>query len=154
MRTHKIEIKIARIFNTYGPRMQKDDGRVVSNFIAQALENKPLTIYGDGRQTRSFCFLDDLVDGLILLMNSEPKCTGPINLGNPHELTIQSLAELIIESTQSKSQFEYRALPEDDPEVRCPDITLAKKALNWSPKINIEKGLAQTIEFFFEKHLY
>jgi UDP-glucuronate decarboxylase len=149
-RQHNIDIKVSRIFNTYGPRMSADDGRVVSNFIAQAITDSPITIYGDGLQTRSFCFVDDLVDGLIELMKSPASVTGPINLGNPREITILELAELIIEITNSKSDIVTRPLPDDDPIKRKPDITLATKLLEWKPKISLEEGLAQTIKYHFD----
>jgi len=149
-RQHNIDIKVSRIFNTYGPRMSADDGRVVSNFIAQAITDSPITIYGDGLQTRSFCFVDDLVDGLTELMQSPASVTGPINLGNPREITILELAELIIEITNSKSDIVTRPLPEDDPIKRKPDITLAKKLLKWEPKISLEEGLARTIKYHFD----
>lgn len=145
-REHGIEIRIARIFNTYGPRMKPDDGRVVSNFITETLQNKPMSIYGDGSQTRSFCFVDDLVRGLILLMNQSDM--GPINLGNPIELTMLELAKLVLEKTQSKSTVEHMPLPEADPKKRRPDITRAKKILGWQPSIGIDEGLTKTIEYF------
>lgn len=146
-----IEIKVARIFNTYGPAMAKDDGRVVSNLIVQALQNKPLTIYGNGEQTRSFCYVDDLVDGLIKLMSSSVDFTGPVNLGNPKEFTIKELAEKIIMLTCSKSKIVYKKLPEDDPRQRRPEIALAKKILKWSPKVKLENGLLKTINYFVHK---
>lgn len=146
-----VEIKVARIFNTYGPRMAMDDGRVVSNLVLQALQNKPLTIYGHGRQTRSFCYIDDLVEGLVKLMNSPVGFTGPVNLGNPGEFTIKELAQEIIELTGSRSKINFNPLPEDDPKQRRPDISLAKKKLSWRPKINLEKGLVYTIEYFRKK---
>lgn len=145
-RTRKVNITIARIFNTYGPRMQEEDGRVVSNFILQALSNAPITLYGDGNQTRSFCYVDDLVDGLICLMESTE--TGPINLGNPEEHTVKALAEKIIEMTGSSSTCTYEPLPEDDPKVRCPSIDRARKQLGWAPNIPLEKGLSETIAYF------
>lgn len=145
---HNLRIKIARIFNTYGPRMHINDGRVVSNFIVQALRGEPLTVYGDGSQTRSFCYIDDMVDGLIRLMNSPDEITGPINLGNPHEITILELAELILKLTKSKSKIEFRPLPQDDPIRRQPDIRLAKELLQWEPKTPLEEGLIKTIEYF------
>ncbi len=147
-RQHKVRIKIARIFNTYGPRMQPNDGRVVSNFILQALLGKPITIYGDGSQTRSFCYVDDLIEGLIRLMNTDDDFTGPVNLGNPEEVRILELAELILELTGSKSEIKFLPLPADDPKKRCPDITLAKKNLNWEPKIPLKEGLKKTIDYF------
>lgn len=147
-RQHKLTIKIARIFNTYGPHMHPNDGRVVSNFIMQALQNQPITLYGDGQQTRSFCYVDDLVDGVISLMNSPAKVTGPINLGNPGEFTIRELAQLVIELTGSKSRLIKRPLPQDDPKQRNPDITLARKNLSWQPKIKLRAGLERTIPYF------
>ncbi len=147
-RMHGMEIKVARIFNTYGPRMSKEDGRVVSNFIVQALQKKPLTLYGKGTQTRSFCYVSDLVDGLIKLMNSGKKLQGPINLGNPKEQTVKELATMIQKMTDSKSKIVEKKLPIDDPRRRCPDITKARKLLHWSPKIDINKGLQETIEYF------
>ena len=147
-RQHKLKIKIARIFNTYGPNMHPNDGRVVSNFIMQALQNKPITIYGDGSQTRSFCYVDDLVDGMIRLMNAPDEIIGPINLGNPDEFTIQQLADKIIEMTGSSSVLERMPLPEDDPTQRQPDITLAMKHLDWDPATTLEEGLKKTIPYF------
>lgn len=147
-RERNIDTKIVRIFNTYGPNMALDDGRVVSNFILQALRNQDITIYGEGSQTRSFCYVDDLVDGLIKMMESD--LFGPVNIGNPFEKTILELAKLIIKLTDSKSKISYKKLPSDDPTRRQPDITLAKKELGWSPKINLEKGLLKTIEYFKE----
>lgn len=143
-----LEIKVARIFNTYGPRMAKNDGRVVSNFIVQALSGRSLTIYGNGSQTRSFCYVSDMVDGLIKLMESPVDFTGPVNLGNSGEFTIKKLAEKIIKLTESKSKIVYKKLPEDDPRQRKPDISLAKKILNWSPKVKLENGLPKTINYF------
>ena len=150
-RKWNIEIKIVRIFNTYGPRMAKDDGRVVSNFIVQALLNKSVSVYGDGSQTRSFCYVDDMVEGLIKLMNSPKKFLGPFNLGNPKELTIKDLAEKIVLLTKSKSKITFLSLPEDDPIRRCPDISLAKKILKWEPKVSLEEGLNKTINYFKKK---
>lgn len=147
-RQNKTDIRIVRIFNTYGPNMLPNDGRVVSNFIIQALKNEDITIYGDGTQTRSFCYIDDLVDGLVKMMNSD--CTGPINLGNPAERTILNLAEMIIRLTDSKSKIIHMPLPADDPVQRQPDITLAKSVLKWVPKIGIEEGLIKTIQYFKE----
>jgi UDP-glucuronate decarboxylase len=147
-RTWGIEIKVARIFNTYGPKMAKDDGRVVSNFINQALKNKSITIYGDGKQTRSFQYIDDLIEGLVGLMNSSKIFYGPVNIGNPEEFTIRQLANRIINLTKSKSKIIYKQLPEDDPCKRKPDITLAKKVLNWQPKTNLNEGLMKTISYF------
>lgn len=143
-----LEIKVARIFNTYGPKMAKDDGRVVSNFIVQALENKPLTMYGTGQQTRSFCYVSDLVDGLIKLMNSPKDFTGPVNLGNPGEFTMKELAEQVVSLTGSKSKIVYRPLPPDDPRQRKPDISLAKKVLKWRPSVELKEGLKETIKYF------
>jgi UDP-glucuronate decarboxylase len=143
-----LEIKVARIFNTYGPRMQPDDGRVVSNFIVQALRGDPITIYGDGGQTRSFCYVDDLVEGLIRLMNSPKEVTGPINIGNPGEFTIRELAELVIAQTGARSKLVTMPLPTDDPRQRKPDITLAKNVLGWTPQVPLAKGLEPTIAFF------
>jgi UDP-glucuronate decarboxylase len=147
-RQHKLRIKVARIFNTYGPNMHPNDGRVVSNFIMQALEGNPLTIYGDGSQTRSFCYVDDLIDGLIRLMATEDEFTGPVNLGNPAEFSIRELAEKVCELTGVKLNLENKKLPEDDPVQRQPDITLARKELNWKPKVELGEGLGRTIEYF------
>ena len=147
-RQHKLKIKIARIFNTYGPRMHPNDGRVVSNFIIQALKNEDITIYGDGKQTRSFCFVDDLIGAMLLIMNTENDFTGPINIGNPEEHTIQEIAEKIIDLTNSNSQIIFKQLPEDDPKQRKPDISIARGKINWEPKINLVNGLKQTINYF------
>lgn len=147
-RQHTLNIRVARIFNTYGPRMHPNDGRVVSNFIVQALKGEPITVYGDGQQTRSFCFVDDLIGGLVGLMNAPDEITGPMNLGNPHEIPIGALAEKIIELTNSKSKIDRKPLPEDDPLQRCPDIGFAKKTLNWQPTIVLEDGLEKTIRYF------
>lgn len=147
-RQHNLEIKVARIFNTYGPRMHPQDGRVVSNFIIQAIKNEPITIYGDGKQTRSFCYCDDLVEGFVRLMNSDESITGPINLGNPGEFTMLELADNILKLTNSSSKLIYEPLPEDDPKQRRPDISLAKEQLNWSPKIDLNEGLKKTISYF------
>ena len=147
-RQHNLKIKVARIFNTYGPSMSLNDGRVVSNFIIQALKNEEITIYGEGTQTRSFCYVDDLIKGLINLMNSKQNITGPYNLGNPYENSIIDLAQLIIQLTNSKSKIIKKKLPEDDPKQRKPDISKAKKELNWSPHINLEQGLSKTIRYF------
>jgi len=147
-RENKLRIKVARIFNTYGPRMHPSDGRVVSNFIIQALKGEDITIYGDGNQTRSFCYVDELIDGFIRLMASPDEFTGPVNLGNPVEFTIKELAEKVIDMTSSKSRITYKPLPHDDPKQRQPDITLAKKELNWEPKIKLEEGLVKTIQYF------
>ena len=147
-RQHKLEIKVARIFNTYGPRMHPNDGRVVSNFVVQALKGEPITIFGDGSQTRSFCYVDDLVDGFIRLMDSPAELTGPINLGNPGEFTIKQLAEMTIELTGSGSQLTFLPLPQDDPKQRRPDISLAHKHLGWEPKVKLREGLQHTIAYF------
>jgi UDP-glucuronate decarboxylase len=147
-RQHKLMIKVARIFNTYGPNMHPSDGRVISNFIMQALRNDPITIYGDGAQTRSLCYVDDLLDGLVRLMESPPEVTGPINLGNPHELSIADIAKTIIALTGSKSKLVFEPLPEDDPRQRRPDISQAKRLLGWEPKTGLEEGLRRTIEYF------
>jgi len=148
LRQHNLAIKVARIFNTYGPRMLPDDGRVVSNFIVQALKGRDITIYGDGSQTRSFCYVDDLVDGLIRLMNSAREVTGPINLGNPGEFSIRELAEKVVALTGSKSQIVYQPLPSDDPMQRQPDIAQAREKLGWEPTIPLDQGLPRTIEYF------
>jgi len=147
-RQHQLDIRVARIFNTYGPRMAADDGRVVSNFIVQALRGEPITIYGDGSQTRSFCYVDDLVDGLVALMNNEAGEPGPVNLGNPGEFTMLELAETILELTGSASAIEYRELPEDDPRQRQPDISKAKSLLGWEPTVALKEGLVNTIAYF------
>jgi len=147
-RQNDVLIKIARIFNTYGPRMHPDDGRVVSNFIIQALKNQDIPIFGDGKQTRSFCYVDDLVDGLIKLMNTGNDFIGPVNIGSPNEFTILELAEIVIKLTGSKSKLIYQALPEDDPMQRQPDIAKAKEVLDWQPTINLEQGLLKTINYF------
>ena len=147
-RQHRLKIKVARIFNTYGPRMHPNDGRVVSNFIVQALKGEDITVYGDGKQTRSFCYVDDMIDGLIRLMNTGDDFTGPVNLGNPEEYSILELAEAIIRLTGSKSRIVFKPLPPDDPRQRCPDITLARKVLNWQPTTPLEEGLKRTIEYF------
>ncbi|WP_455204914.1 UDP-glucuronic acid decarboxylase family protein [Kaarinaea lacus] len=149
-RQHKLKIKVARLFNTYGPRMHPNDGRVVSNFIVQALQGKDITIYGDGSQTRSFCYIDDLADALIRLMNSKDAFTGPVNLGNPGEFTIKELAEHVIDLTDSKSKLVFKPLPSDDPKQRQPDISLARKELSWEPKIPLKEGLIKTIAYFDE----
>ena len=148
LRQHNLPIKVARIFNTYGPRMLPDDGRVVSNFIVQALNGEDITIYGDGSQSRSFCYVSDLVDGLIRLMNSPKEVTGPINIGNPVEFTIRELAEQVMDKVGSKSQLVEKPLPSDDPTQRQPDITLAKEILGWNPTIPLDQGLNSTIEYF------
>ena len=147
-RQHQLPIKVARIFNTYGPRMLPDDGRVVSNFIMQALQGQNITIYGDGSQTRSFCYVDDLVDGLIRLMESDTEVTGPINLGNPGEFSIKELAEKVIATTESTSKIIYEDLPQDDPTQRQPDISQAKNILGWEPTVPLEKGLLRTVSYF------
>lgn len=147
-RQHDLPIKVARLFNTYGPRMRPDDGRVVSNFIVLALRDEPITIYGDGLQTRSFCFVDDMIDGLVTLMDSDPSFTGPVNLGNTGEFTMLELAELVVELTGSKSPIVHRPLPQDDPTRRRPDISLAKEALGWEPRTALADGLERTIEHF------
>jgi UDP-glucuronate decarboxylase len=147
-RQHELNIRVCRIFNTYGPRMHPNDGRVVSNFIVQALKGDPVTLYGDGLQTRSFCYVDDLVTGIMSLMDADDANTGPMNLGNPGEFTIRQLAELVIELTGSKSDLVFEPLPQDDPMQRCPDITLAKSALNWEPAIDLKDGLLKTIAYF------
>jgi UDP-glucuronate decarboxylase len=147
-RQHNINIRVVRIFNTYGPRMHPNDGRVVSNFIMQALRGQPITIYGDGQQTRSFCYVDDLIEGFIRMMNANDGVSGPINLGNPNEFTIKDLAEIIIKLTSSKSKLIKNPLPQDDPLQRQPDITLAKKYLEWQPSMDLETGLTKTIDYF------
>lgn len=147
-RQHNLRIKVARIFNTYGPRMHMNDGRVVSNFIVQALTNEPITIYGNGQQTRSFCYVDDLIEGFMRLMNTEDEFTGPVNLGNPVEFTVRDLALKIIEMTNSNSKLVNRPLPADDPVQRQPNIRLAKEKLSWKPKVQLEEGLMKTIEYF------
>ena len=147
-RQHKVEIKVMRIFNTYGPRMNPDDGRVVSNFIVQALRGEPITIYGDGSQTRSFCYVDDLIDGMIRMMNSPTDVTGPINVGNPNEFTMLELAQSVIRLTGSTSTIVRQALPEDDPRQRKPDIALARDILDWEPGIQLDEGLSRTITHF------
>ena len=149
-RQHNLDIKVGRIFNTYGPRMRPDDGRVVSNFIVQALKGKNITIFGDGSQTRSFCYVDDLIEVIIKLMNTEKGFTGPINLGNSCEFSILELAEITIDLTNSKSRLIFKDLPKDDPKQRKPDITLAKEKLNWEPKIQLKEGLPKTIKYFDE----
>jgi len=147
-RIYKLPIRIARIFNTYGPNMLSEDGRAVSNFIVQALHNEPITIYGDGSQTRSFCYVSDMVQGLVKLMNSSNDVVNPINIGNPHETKIIDIAKLIIQMTQSQSKVNYHELPQDDPKLRKPDISKAKKELNWSPEVNLDEGLNKTIAYF------
>ncbi|CEN55997.1 UDP-glucuronic acid decarboxylase family protein [Candidatus Methylopumilus turicensis] len=147
-RQHNLDIKVVRIFNTYGPRMHPNDGRVVSNFIVQAIKGQDITIFGDGSQTRSFCYVDDLIEGFIRMMATEKGVTGPINLGNPGEFTMLELAEKVIKLTSSKSKLVFQALPTDDPKQRQPDITLAKQHLDWEPKVNLEDGLKETIAYF------
>ena len=151
-RQHNLNIKVARIFNTYGPRMHPDDGRVVSNFIVQALKNEPITVYGDGSQTRSFCYVDDMIEGFVRLMGTEDSFTGPVNLGNPGEFTILELAEHILEMIGSKSEIKFNPLPDDDPKQRKPDISLAEKGLNWQPEVKLKEGLLKTIAYF-DNHL-
>jgi len=147
-RQHGLKIKVARIFNTYGPRMRPDDGRVISNFITQALRGEPITVYGDGRQSRSFCYVDDLVEGLIRLMDTPDDVTGPMNLGNPGEFTMNELVDLVLEMTGSKSPVRFLPLPENDPRQRCPDIGLAQRTLGWAPSVPLREGLARTIAYF------
>jgi len=147
-RQHHVNIRVARIFNTYGPRMRLDDGRVISNFIVQALRSEPITIYGAGTQTRSFCFIDDLIDAFISLMGTSDDITGPMNLGNPEEFTIKQLAETIIEMTGSQSELVYSEMPEDDPLQRCPDINLANRILDWNPTTKLKDGLEKTVSYF------
>jgi len=149
-RQHRLLIKVARIFNTYGPYMHPRDGRVVSNFIVQALSGEPITIYGNGEQTRSFCYVDDMVDAFIRLMHSPDELLGPVNLGNPGEFTIRELAEKVIEMTGSRSRLEFKPLPSDDPVQRCPDISLARDKLDWEPKVELDEGLRKTITYFDE----
>jgi UDP-glucuronate decarboxylase len=148
LRQHKVRIKVARIFNTYGPRMHPEDGRVVSNFIVQALQGQPVTIYGEGTQTRSFCYVDDLVEGLMRLMATDDDVTGPVNLGNPHEITVRELADRVIALCGDNAVLEKRPLPQDDPVRRCPDIGLAKRLLGWEPKVPLEDGLRRTVAYF------
>ena len=147
-RQHALKIKIARIFNTYGPRMHPNDGRVVSNFIVQALKNKDITVFGDGTQTRSFCYVDDLIEGMIRMMNGPDDFTGPVNLGNPEEFTILELAKKIVKITNSKSKIVFKPLPQDDPMQRRPDISLAKEKLKWQPVVKLDEGLKKTIKYF------
>lgn len=149
-RQHRLSIKVARFFNTYGPRMHPNDGRVVSNFIVQALQNEPITVYGEGKQTRSFCYVDDLIEACLRFMDTPDEVTGPLNLGNPSEFSILELAQLVIELSHSKSKIIYHPLPADDPKQRCPDITKAKQLLNWQPTIPLKAGLEQTIAYFEE----
>ena len=152
-RQHNVDIKVGRIFNTYGPNMQKDDGRVISNFIYQALLEQPITIYGNGKQTRSFCYVSDMIDAFIKLMHTGKNFIGPVNLGNPEEFTILELAKQILSLTGSNSKIIYKKIPEDDPRRRCPNIDLAKEMLKWKPKVNLNNGLIKTIEFFQNKYL-
>ncbi|RJQ46076.1 MAG: SDR family oxidoreductase [Nitrospiraceae bacterium] len=147
-RQHKLRIKVARIFNTYGPRMLPDDGRVVSNFIMQALKGEPLTVYGDGKQTRSFCYVDDMIEGFVKFMNSPDELTGPVNLGNPGEFTMLELADKVLKLTRSRSKIVFKPLPNDDPVQRQPDISLAKDKLKWKPKVKLEDGLKETVRYF------
>jgi UDP-glucuronate decarboxylase len=147
-RQHNLRIKVARIFNTYGPRMQPNDGRVVSNFIVQALRREPITIYGNGTQTRAFCYVDDMVEGFVRLMSTPDDFTGPLNLGNPHEFTISELAEKILAITGSRSKIIHRPLPADDPRQRQPDISMAKQVIGWSPTVSLEQGLQKTVLYF------
>ena len=148
LRQHKLEIKVMRIFNTYGPNMHPNDGRVVSNFIVQALNNIDITIFGDGQQTRSFCYVDDLIEGMVRFMKTSSEVTGPINIGNPNEFSILQLANKVIELTNSKSKITFKSLPKDDPSQRKPDITIAKNQLDWKPHVQLEEGLLKTIEYF------
>jgi UDP-glucuronate decarboxylase len=147
-RQHRVAIKVVRIFNTYGPRMHPNDGRVVSNFIVQALRGEDITLYGDGNQTRAFCYVDDLIEGFVRMMATGPEVTGPINIGNPHEIPVRELAEHVIRLTQSRSRTVHRPLPQDDPLQRCPDITLATSTLGWEPTVDLETGLGHTTEYF------
>ncbi|MFP4027163.1 MAG: UDP-glucuronic acid decarboxylase family protein [Candidatus Brocadiia bacterium] len=149
-RAHNVNIRVVRIFNTYGPRMHPFDGRVISNFIVQALNNKNITIYGDGQQTRSFCYVDDLIDGIIRMMNGPDDFVGPVNLGNPTECSIRELAETVIDLTETDSELTFHPLPQDDPRKRCPDISLATETLGWRPAISLENGLKKTIDYFRE----
>jgi len=151
-RQHELEIKVVRIFNTYGPRMHPNDGRVVSNFIVQALRGEDITIYGDGAQTRSFCYVDDLIEGFMRMMATTKEVTGPINIGNPVEFTIRELAEAVLRLVGGKSQLVFKPLPQDDPRQRQPDISLARAKLDWQPQVQLEAGLVQTINYF-KKHL-
>lgn len=147
-RQHRVQIKVMRIFNTYGPRMHPNDGRVVSNFIVQALQGEDITLYGDGMQTRAFCYADDLIDGMIRLMATGPEVTGPVNIGNPHEIPVRELAERVIRLTGSTSRIVHRPLPQDDPLQRCPDITLARRLLGWEPVVDLDDGLRKTAAYF------
>jgi UDP-glucuronate decarboxylase len=152
-RQHMLDIKVARIFNSYGPRMQRSDGRVVSNIVTQALAGEPLTLYGSGQQTRSFCYVDDMIEGLMLLMDSPPDITGPMNLGNPHEISILDLAKMVMELTDSSSLLEFHPRPPDDPRQRRPDIAMACEHLGWSPKVSLQVGLQRTIAFFRSENI-
>jgi UDP-glucuronate decarboxylase len=152
-RQHDLDVKVVRIFNTYGPRMQRNDGRVVSNFVTQALDGRPITIYGGGQQTRSFCYVDDLVEGLLRMMDSEAGFSGPVNIGNPREFTIKELAETVIRLTGSRSVLSNRPLPTDDPQQRQPDISLAETRLGWAPTVQLEEGLRRTIDYFADGDL-
>jgi len=147
-RSHKLDIKVVRIFNTYGPHMAPDDGRVISNFIVQAIEGKDITIYGDGSQTRSFCYVTDLVEGLMKMMATPSDVQGPINLGNPVEKTIKEIAEMVVDAVGSRSAITFKPLPQDDPTNRCPDISKAKKNLEWTPVVDLEEGLLKTVAYF------
>jgi len=153
-RQHQVDVKIVRIFNTYGPKVAINDGRVISNFIVQALSNQDITIYGDGNQTRSFCYIDDMLNGLVKMMNSPTELLGPINLGNPTETTVLSLAQMIVEMTQSKSKIIFQDLPKDDPKKRKPDITMANTKLDWKPTVPLEQGLEKTIEHFRQTYSF
>ena len=150
-RQHQVDIKVMRIFNTYGPRMHPNDGRVVSNFIVQALRGEDITIYGSGQQTRSFCYVDDLIEGMVRLMATEDGFTGPVNVGNPHEFTMLELAQTVIRLTGSKSQLSFQPLPQDDPKQRKPDISLAQARLGWQPTVQLEEGIGKTIAYFAAK---
>jgi UDP-glucuronate decarboxylase len=152
-RQNKVNIRVVRIFNTYGPRMHPNDGRVISNFVMQALNNEPISIFGDGLQTRSFCYVDDMIDGLVRMMNGPDDFVGPLNLGNPKEYTILELAENIIQLTGSKSRLEFSPSPMDDPKRRRPDIKLAREKLGWQPEVGLKKGLEKTIKYFRELHI-
>jgi Nucleoside-diphosphate-sugar epimerases len=149
-RQHGVDIKVVRIFNTYGPRMRPDDGRVISNFIVQALKGEDITIYGDGMQTRSFCYVDDLIEGMLRMMESRKSFAGPVNLGNPEEFTMLELAKMVIEITSSRSKIAYQVLPPDDPSQRRPVIDLAERELNWKPSVDLRRGLEKTIQYFVD----
>ena len=150
-RQNQLEIKVLRIFNTYGPRMHPNDGRVISNFIVQALKGENITIYGEGSQTRSFCYVDDLIDGMINFMNTDAKITGPMNLGNPSEFSILELAEIVVDLTNSQSKIEFKDLPQDDPRQRKPDISMAEQTINWKPRVELKEGILKTIDYFVIK---